>query len=57
MIVYAKDGPEDFPRFEILFQAQNGVEKPKKWGIFSAEVDEILQFTKNEPQARCLPGP
>jgi len=32
------------------------VEKGKNWGKFSSEVDEFLQFTKNEPQVRCSPG-
>jgi hypothetical protein len=43
-IVYAKDGPEDFSRFEILFPQKNRVERGKKWGRFSSEVDEFLQF-------------
>jgi len=43
-IVYAKDGPEDFLRLEIHFEAKTVWKVVEKWGRFSSEVDEFLQF-------------
>jgi len=44
-IVYAKDGPEDFSRFEILLGVKIMWKGSEKWGRFSSEVDEFLHFT------------